>query len=384
MPGGPGGGGGYGTGDGGLTPGGIYPEAAMYGYPVQDTTNTIARDVASVTLMAVVPFQKQIDEFDKKLSTSLDYDPKRDFPSYLAFRVQRADVTELDPATESDKLPWQNLGSPETKVLAELLGTETPAGITPGLYAGVPPEVVDPNYLSEVLTLPAPPYLQRDLWDLLTHPDVPLYTGANYTDTTLTGGAAAATPAGDDDVPSVPMMRTGAAGGGMPGGPGGGDGGYGPGRGGIGGGMRGAFGGGRGGSASEGMPGGGGRGGYSPTRTGGGYSAMRGGEDGGGYGGAYGSAQTYTPPKYQLIRFIDTHVERGHKYRYRIRVYLHDPNHPDTTTYYVPSAASLSGEVRKRVKALDDADAAKGKRQDGSPHAHVRASHPVERAQPDR
>jgi hypothetical protein len=376
MPGGPG----YAGmgGDGGVMPGGIYPEATMVGYQVQDATNTIARDVASITLMAVVPFQKQIDEFDKKLATSLDYDPNRDYPSYLYFRVQRADVTNVDPATESDKLPWQSLGAPESKIIAELLGSEpAPGRYEPGLYAGVPVEVVDPTYLSEVLTLPAPPYLQRDLWDLLTHPDVPLYTGANYGDTAL---AAAGTPAaaagGDDDVPTAPVMRPGGMGGplgssdsGGYGGPRGGMGMGGGMRGGMGGGMRGAMGGGMrgGGSATEGMPGGAGgygggmRGGYSPMRPGGGYGGMRGGEDSGGYGSGYGMTQTYTPPKYQLVRFVDTHVERGHKYRYRIRVYLHDPNHPDISMFMAPSAASLSDNVRKRVKEQDEADAAKGK-----------------------
>ena len=82
------------------------------------------------------------------------------------------------------------------------------------------------------------------------------------------------------------------------------------------------------GGGEGGMPGGGGYG-----RGGGGYGGgMPGGE------GGYGSAQlTYTPPKFKLVRFTDTQVQRGRKYRYRIRVYLNDPNHPDNVSMMSPS-----------------------------------------------
>jgi hypothetical protein len=77
---------------------------------------------------------------------------------------------------------------------------------------------------------------------------------------------------------------------------------------------------------------------------------------------------TYTPPKYQLIRYTDKNIEMGKKYRYRMMVYLHDPNHPNLAWGYVqPSSASLHDSVRKRLKPIDEADAAKGKDQNGFP-----------------
>lgn len=103
-----------------------------------------------------------------------------------------------------------------------------------------------------------------------------------------------------------------------------------------------------------GMPGGGMMGGMRPGGMG-----MPGGEGGMGYG---GGMQTYTPPKHQLIRFTDKDVVPGHKYRYRFRVIVYDPNHPDLSMP-PPSAASLHEDVRKRLKTQDTEDAAKPKNQ---------------------
>jgi hypothetical protein len=351
---GPGGlGGGYGMpggyGEGGMTQGGLYPESVSFGYAVQNPEATIVRDLAAVTIMALVPLQKQLDEYDRKLSGSLDYDPKRDYPEYLEVQVQRADVSALGPDDAVPDNLWKSLMR-APKVLEEQVGVDER---TPGLFAGAPAEVVDPNYLDPELTHYAPPFLQRDLWDLLTHPDVPLMTMALYGESGpagATAAAAAGTPAGDDNTLSSRRMTGPGMGGNMPGG-GSTDGGYGGGRGG---GFSRMPSGGEGGTAGMG---GGMRGGFSGRS--GGYTPSRGGEDSGGYG--YGSnTQTYTPPKYKLIRYTDTHVELGHKYRYRLRLFVHDPNHPNYG-YTPPSAASLHGNVQKRVRELDAADAKKPK-----------------------
>jgi hypothetical protein len=105
-----------------------------------------------------------------------------------------------------------------------------------------------------------------------------------------------------------------------------------------------------------GMPGGGMPGGGMMPRPGG----MGMGMPGGGEGGYGGGMPTYTPPKYQLIRYTDKDVQPGRKYRYRFSVMVYDPNHPDPTAI-PPSAASLHDEVRKRVQELDKEDAAKPK-----------------------
>ncbi len=340
-----------------------YPESTMVGYIPQDASNTIARYMPSITIMAVVPIQRQTEEYDKKLSQSLDYEPRRDSPLYIDYRVQRADVTDLDPTAPVPENLWQNWTRPE-EALKKMFG-DADRGIA-GLYAGIPPEVVDPTYLpyttnQEFPLHPAPPYLQRDLWDLLTHPDVPLASFQTGFGELAAGTGAAPAAGGDDD---APLARAGGAGGvgGMPGGEGSSSmmrgPGMMPGGGGMPGGpMRGPMGGGMPG----GMPGGSAMaGGFRP----GGFG--RGGEESGGYG--YANSQTYTPPKYQLIRYTDTDVEPGKKYRYRIRVRLQDPNHPNLAWgYQSPSAASLHKSVRDRLTPIEEADKAKGKDQNGFP-----------------
>jgi hypothetical protein len=346
MPGGDSGG--YGA-TGPLTVGAPYPEAHTYGYSVQAADATMARDMAAVTIMAVVPFQKQVDEFDKKLANSLDYDPSRDVPQYAEFQVQRVDVTDLDPNAPIDEALWKYLPK-VTKVLEEqAFGNEKDKKVP--LFAGAPAEVSDPSYLEpETLTHYAPPFLQRDLWDLLTHPDVPLYTPVlQLTDT----GTAAAGAGQDNDAPSMGALMNR------------------PGMGsGYSGDSAGGFGGGRmpmpGGPGAASRPGGGMPGSaMGGMRSGGAMMSRpgfnRGGEDSA-YGGGYGGMQqNYTPPKYKLIRFTDTYVERGKKYRYRIRVFLADPNHP-LIGITPPSSASLHPDVQKRVKELDVKDAEETKK----------------------
>jgi hypothetical protein len=337
---------GYGQlGEGGLTAGGLYPQAEMHGYIPQQPDQTIARNVASVTLMALVPIQKQTEEFDEKFTEALDYDPRRDIPLYLDYRVQRADVTALDPNDPIDEALWKPLDSPK-KVLTDVLGDQqNPNAPTVGLYAGVPLDVVDPTYLDYEggLTHPAPPYLQRDIWDLLTHPEVPLATFNLYGDSTAPGaGATPATAPGAEDAPSLPANF-------MPGraSAGGEDGGYG-----MAGGMRGGY-----GMAGGSAMGGGMAGGYMPRP--GGYGGMRGSDEGSadsGYGGGYGSAaMSLTPPKFKLIRYTDFTVQRGKKYRYRVALFVHDPNHP-MFGFVPPSMAGLHGDVQKRVKEQDAKD----------------------------
>ena len=368
--GGMGGGYGYGGGYGAGTSGGLNPEA-IFGFQ-GDYNGGKAVPTNAMVVMAVVPYEKQAENFLNSLSSSLDYDPVRDVPTYLGFLVQRAEILadnlEALPAEEDWKkiipnaLKIEQLGNPQTGEY--------------GAWAGTLTEVVDPTYLDQALTHPAPPLMQRDVWSLLVHPDVPLAslaTAGLYNDGMQPGtrrvrtqGEKPASESPVDDTPDFPGI-------GVPGGYGAGSDGYG---------SSDTAGAGPGyGMPRMGSSGGPpmmGSGGPRGTMGMGGSSAMSGMMPGrgmpgmgsgdmadGGYG--YGSAATYVPPKYKLLRFTDTHVEEGKYYRYRVKVQLHDPNHP-ALGYQPPSLASLAPEVQSRVTALDAADKQKPERTPGVPY----------------
>ena len=296
----------------------INPEA-IRGYQANDAE---AHNTQAVVVMAVVPYEKQFEEFQRALLDSLDYQAQRDSPLYLKYYVERADVT-ADPEADAATLTWT-----AQSVNAALEETYN--------WAGLVSEIVDPNYLDKKLTHPAPPFMQRDLWDLLTHPEVPLpvlastdvgptdirrprkptKAGAEGNAPTLddifSGGGAGMDDGMTGGMPTMPGMGMPRGGGGGPPGvsrPGGAPPAVGPG-------GPGRFG--------SGMPPGVGSG--MPPGVGSGMQGMPGG------GMDSSSLAGLPPPKYKLIRFTDVNVEAGHRYRYRVKVLLHDPNHPGPDT----------------------------------------------------
>jgi hypothetical protein len=73
-----------------------------------------------------------------------------------------------------------------------------------------------------------------------------------------------------------------------------------------------------------------------------------------GYGGMGGDKLV----KYKLIRFNDFTVEPGHKYRYKVRAVVEDPNYPGAA-YTAPSLAGLDDEARTRVRDVEAKDLAR-------------------------
>jgi hypothetical protein len=346
--------------------GGLINPESIRGFQTSDQM-AIGRHTGGMVIKAVVPFEKQAEVFLNSLGNSLDYDPQRDQPMYLGFRVERAEI----PADNLDADPtplWKSI--PVLATLDEQIGTAESLGT----WAGVLSEVVDPNYLDPKLTHPAPPVMQRDVWGILTHADVPLATQAlsSYgNEEIMFPGAKPKEGEKRSDNPDDPGFGPGfGAAGGYGASMDGSGSGYGP----SGYGSSG-YGGAAGSRPGMGLPRPGGMMSGGPGGMMSGGSRSSGPSSGTGYGayGSSGSGDMYgyggmamAPPKYKLIRFTDTTVEAGKYYRYRVCVLLHDPNHP-YATMVPPTLGSLDPEVRTRVLKLDAEDAAKPKYPDGRP-----------------
>ncbi len=265
-----------------------------------------ARSFAVVSVRALVPFEKQWEEYERTLANAVGYSPMDDVPKYLLFVAERAEVTDDANAP----LQWRTISN--SSYALDWIRKN---------YAAAPPELADEAYLSPTLTMPIPPILMAPYDALALHAEVPRKSLRPQLAMAQAGAADAANQPADEapaqptadfseGLPQLPMSRTpgaggyGAGDGMMPSMPyAGADPGYG--------GAAGMY---EGGYPAPGIEGYG-EGGYA-----GGPAAMPG----------QGGMPGLRPPlvKYKLVRFFDFTAEPGKSYRYRVRVMLEDPNRP--------------------------------------------------------
>lgn len=301
----------------------------------------IIRAKSWVIVKAVVPLGEQLELFKDAFENARGYSDE-DFPTYIGYQVERADVSAGGPEQ------WQSLGSfsgrPKNKFMRTI--SEWPVET---------PEVVKQDCVHPLLTFPLPPMVLRMWGEEVTHTSMPLPTPEELSGfgELLEEPADEATEedsAEESDDPFARRRRQPQ--GGLEGGYGreGYGGGYGPPGGGYGreGGGYGREGGG------YGPPGGGGyggRGGYG--LEGGGYGREGGGGYGGrmmGRGGVYGmsDAGDLQLPEYVwdgktkrlLFRFFDSSVRPGGRYKYRVRLVLSDPNADAPPQYLAPEVSA--------------------------------------------
>ena len=331
------GGPGYGTGPG-----------RVRGMPGAESRHMIA-------VKALAPFRKQVDEFKRVLGDAIGYDPNRDNPRVVFFEAQRVDVTD-DPSKEPSEDEWQAIMNP--KAAARMAERDK--------WYGTIQEVADLAYVDRSITMNTPPMMLRCMDEVMLHSEVPRSTVMPTLRTTAETEEGVEKEEPEDVSPDMDMPGgAGVAGGipGMGGYPGMGGSGY-PGMG-SGGypsmGSGGSSGMGMGGYPSMGSGGssGMGSGGYPGTGDydmagssgmgSGGYPGMGGmgyGMSGGGYPGSYSARME--PPQYKLIRFYDMDVEPGRVYRYRIRLFVEDPNNPNTN----PVNGFVSIPPRRRTLSM--------------------------------
>jgi hypothetical protein len=284
-------------------------------------------------VVAKVPIREQLKRYQDALEKARDADPTRDFPSYVGFFVQRAEVL---PGKE---LEWKAvpLYDGQRQSIAQGKPLTSPPGhaiakdpfekllAAAGLFwpTGLTPDVIDDRFAEFPLTLPLPPLVGREWGSEATHPDIPLAINTPPLEDESqqqTPEAPVNEPATDD--PNAEFGSSLLMQGPRPGaGPGAG---FGTGR------PAGEFAGrGVGRMGPEGGPGG-----MGPGMGPGGRRFMgEPGGEGGAYRGGGGSGQAATQhtslPKgvdYYLLRFFDFSVEPGKKYKYRVKIAINDPN----------------------------------------------------------
>jgi hypothetical protein len=307
------------------------------GGPPTNAGQPVATSGDVIVVKALVPYRKQADEYKRVLGEAIGYDPMRDQPRIVFFQAQRVDVTD-DPQKAVQEADWQLVMTPKT---AQTKATEQK-------WHGVMPEVADYAYVDANATMPVPPMMLRCMDKAMLHSEVP--RGKTV--------ATMETPVADEGEKKKDDSKKEGNDGGLdlPGGglPGGGVAGSGF----LGGGMS--------GYPGSGYPGS--SGGY-PGMLGGGYPGSGSMSPGlgsglgmGGYGAGYSASSE--PVQYKLIRFSDTDVQSGKVYRYRVRVFLEDPNNPNTDPLngfisIPPRRRSLSMKVIDRLNKQQADDAAK-------------------------
>lgn len=329
-----------GPGAGGGMPG---MEGRRAGRPVAETAHVVA-------VKALAPYRKQVDEFKRALSSAVGYSPRRDTPYIIFFQAQRADITD-DPTKEPAESDWKDILNPKKAVQVAI----------DEQWHGVMPEVADRTYLNQNITMPAPPIMLRDMEQAMLHSEVPKGMQRRRmvrpeVEEDLVEEEAEGRAAGDDlpggaNLPGggrFPGRRGFPGGAGFPGAGGPGAGGLPGGE--FGGGVPGLDPGGMGPEAELGYgtgdvpPGMGyGAGGLGPEMD-------MGGEFGYGGPGGYGRGMSASaePVQYKLVRFFDTEVEPERVYRYRVRLFIEDPNNPNTD----PANGRVSRPPRRRTLSM--------------------------------
>ncbi|MCC9607601.1 hypothetical protein LOC68_11920 [Blastopirellula sp. JC732] len=340
------------------------PEQQKRFGPARATAGTRIEWKNFVVLTALIPLEKQWDEFDAALLDAAGYDPQRDVPKYIGFGVRRREMLPDGTWSQYKDLVPQMAFADAMK------------------WAFRPEEVVPPEYTHPLLTFPIAPMLLVDPADYARHSEVPKWTPAMMQGGMLGEGypGMGGYPSGMTSPDGAPEQKLpefnadsnffpgfgGTQGSGMPGMPGmAGEGGSYPGM--MGGypGMEGYGGPGGSGMMTGGRPGRGGRGAMAGGMPGGGMMYEGGMSSGGGMSGAGYS-------KEKMFRFYDTTVKPNTQYQYQVNLWLEDPNNPAIPMGaaqggqpgmsggpgLAPAAMTLSRETLERV-ALKKAEAGK-------------------------
>ncbi len=130
-------------------------------------------------VVAKVPIREQLKLYQDAFEKARDYDEARDFPHYMGYIVDRAEVLPGQPLDwkRAPLYDGQRQNVVAGKPLGQVVNSESVAALSTAaqqFWAGMPPDVVDPHFIDPLLTLPLPPLVGRDWGTNATHPDIPL------------------------------------------------------------------------------------------------------------------------------------------------------------------------------------------------------------------
>jgi hypothetical protein len=125
----------------------------------------VAKGCFFVCLTGVIPFQEQVDQYSACFRDAMGHDPVRDYPRYFTYKVERAEVTGSDEPPNWVDLGWPTLTD---KALRES-------------WAISPTEMADPKYVIQSdgflnSGFQLPPILRQDLGQWALHPKIPRTT----------------------------------------------------------------------------------------------------------------------------------------------------------------------------------------------------------------
>jgi len=292
-----------------------------------------------VTVLAKIPVELQYQNYENALQEARGYVANRDIPQYLGYRIERALVTD------QGQQEWESLDTVTEDSIVEKIST----------YPIDVPDVIDPSVNHPILTYPLPPLILRS-WDRrASHSSMPLASELEGLATEELEQDEELEPTEEDDDPFAVARRGNDGGrrgeigrssrrgevsrGGYPAGrrPGGrGMEGMGMGMEGMGMGMEmEGMGMGMGGMGMEG------RGGFA---GGGGRSRLGRGTDT-----VLAEFVWDHETSHVLLRFFDTNVTPGLRYRYRVRLALQDVNHSVSEKYLDKTVTERRSQLKKKA-----------------------------------
>jgi hypothetical protein len=266
----------------------------------EDAPVALPKRAFMVCVTALVPYEMQFNEFKAKLENAIAYEPSRDRPRYLSFAVERTEVI----AGGEEK--WEVVGDARSAV-NRLDSWASPMGA---------PEVAHDDYvLLGTTTMPIPPFLNFPYRNLVSSPPEIPFRGQKLAMTEEASEEATS----DEPDSELPMQ--------LP-----------------------TSGGSSGGIGSSGLPGMG-----SMDMSSGGDSSD-GSEFAGGMGNSMtGAAVASVVTEYKLVRFFDFKAMPGKEYRYRVQLWVEDPNNPRNTELDI-NLRMLESDASDRLVTIRDGE----------------------------